>query len=274
MPKNTAVCSWSLNPTDPSDLCAKIKQTGLRQTQLALDPITSRQWDHDSLAATFQNSNIQTCSAMMTTIGEDYTTLETIKHTGGLRPDQHWEANLHRAHASVHLAAALNVKLITLHAGFIPDHSTNEYATITDRIKAVNETFQSLGITLALETGQERAEDLLHMLDLPNMDTVAVNFDPANMILYAMGNPAGAIEILKPRIAQVHMKDATTTTTPGTWGAEVLAGQGEVDWPHFFSVINTLPDTVNVVIEREAGDNRINDIITARTIAEQYLGTV
>ncbi len=273
MPKNTAVCSWSLNPTDPSDLCAKIKQTGLHQTQLALDPISAGEWDHESLTATFQNSNIHICSAMMTTIGEDYTTLETIKLTGGLRPDQHWEHNLARAEANAQLAHQLNLPLISLHAGFIPDHSTTEYTTITDRIKAVNETFQSLGITLALETGQERAADLLHLLDLPNMDTVAVNFDPANMILYAMGNPAQAIELLKPRIAQVHMKDATTTNTPGTWGAEVPAGQGEVDWPHFFSVINTLPDTVNVVIEREAGDNRISDIITARIIAEQYLGT-
>jgi sugar phosphate isomerase/epimerase len=273
MPKKIAVCSWSLQPTHPADLASKIGKTGLLHTQLALDPLTQSQWKTDELLRSFADNNIHICSAMMTTIDEDYTSLESIKQTGGLRPDQHWEQNLARAKASAQLATQLNLSLISLHAGFIPPPNTSEYTTITDRIKALNEVFQSNNITLALETGQEHAEDLLRMLDLPNMDTVAVNFDPANMILYAMGNPAQAIELLKPRIAQVHMKDATATTTPGTWGAEVPAGQGEVDWQHFFSVINTLPDIVNVVIEREAGDNRINDIITARTIAEQYLGT-
>lgn len=271
MPKNLAVCSWSLQPTNPADLASKITQTGLHHAQLALDPLAQSEWNTDELLHSFADHNIHICSAMMTTIGEDYTTLETIKQTGGIRPDQHWEQNLARAKANAQLATHLDLSLISLHAGFIPQPSTTEYTTITDRLKALNEVFQSNNITLALETGQEHAEDLLRMLDLPNMDTVAVNFDPANMILYAMGNPAQAIELLKPRIAQVHMKDATTTTTPGTWGDEVPAGQGEVDWQHFFSIINTLPGTVNVVIEREAGDNRIKDIITARTIAEQYL---
>jgi L-ribulose-5-phosphate 3-epimerase len=270
MRKNIAVCSWSLKPNDPSDLATKVKQTGLQHTQLALDPITSGQWDHESLAAAFNESNLQICSAMMTTIDEDYTSLETIKHTGGLRPDRHWEANLARAHANAQLAATLNIRLITLHAGFIPDHTTNEYTTITDRIKAVNEVFLSHSITLALETGQERADDLLDLLDLPNMDTVAVNFDPANMILYAMGNPAEAIELLKDRIAQVHLKDATSTTTPGTWGAEVPAGKGEVDWSHFFNLIDSLPNSIDIVIEREAGDDRISDIITARDLANNH----
>ena len=270
MRKNLGVCSWSLQPSNPADLVSKIAHCGLSSTQLALDPLSSGDWKVDELVQVFDDQEISVCSGMMTTIGEDYTTLESIKVTGGLRPDEHWEENQSRSLANAEVAKNLGLTLVTLHAGFIPDHASAEYKTMTDRIKAIADIFESNGITLALETGQERAEDLLHMLDLPNMSEVGVNFDPANMILYGMGDPAEAIELLRDRIVQVHMKDAIQTKVPGTWGAEVSAGEGEVDWRHFFRVINDLPNAIDVVIEREAGDDRNNDIIKARSIAQLY----
>lgn len=273
MRKNLAVCSWSLQPSNAGDLCQKVNRTGLDRVQLALDPITGGDWSIDLFAAAFETAQIKLCSGMMTTVDEDYTSLESIKQTGGLRPDKHWEENLERAQSNAKLASALGVDLVTLHAGFIPEPTTSEYHVITDRIKRVNDIFGSHNVELGLETGQERAEDLMVMLDLPNMDAVSVNFDPANMILYGMGDPAQAIEILKDRIAQVHMKDAISTKTPGSWGSEVPAGEGEVDWEHFFRVVDQLPREIDVVIEREAGSNRVQDIKTARSLAIKYQGS-
>ena len=272
MRKNLAVCSWSLQPTGPSELAESILRTGLSRTQLAIERLLSDEWDLHALKECFAKHSIEICSGMMTTIGEDYSTLGSIKLTGGLRPDEHWDRNLARTIRTAQIAHSLDVKLMTLHAGFIPQRHTIEYRIITGRIKIVNEEFQNHGIALALETGQERAEDLLEMLDLPNMETVGVNFDPANMILYGMGDPADAIELLKHRISQVHMKDAVTTTTPGTWGQEVPVGQGEVDWGQFFRVVDALPQSIDVVIEREAGEDRVNDIIAARKIAQRSEG--
>ncbi len=270
MLKNTAVCSWSLLPKDPCDLAASTVTCGLKHIQLALDPLTTGAWTPESLTQALTDSNLSICSAMMTTIGEDYTSLESIKHTGGLRPDQHWETNQQRACDAAKIANQLGTKLVTLHAGFIPEHNTREYTTITDRIKSIAEIFADYNIILALETGQERAESLLEMLASPSMSTIGINFDPANMILYNMGNPADALELLSDRIVQVHMKDATPTQTPNTWGSEVPAGTGSVNWDHFFQTLSALPQHINVVIEREAGDDRINDIIQARTIATQH----
>ena len=34
-----AVCSWSLQPKDPTDLIEQVKASGLHRIQLALDPI-------------------------------------------------------------------------------------------------------------------------------------------------------------------------------------------------------------------------------------------
>ena len=61
-------------------------------------------------------------------------------------------------------------------------------------------------------------------LKAPNLK---VNFDPANMILYDMGDPIRAVEILGPDIRSVHVKDANRPTVPGQWGQEVPLGEGQ-----------------------------------------------
>jgi sugar phosphate isomerase/epimerase len=98
---------------------------------------------------------------------------------------------------------------------------------------------------------------------------VGVNFDPANMILYDKGDPIAALRVLGPWLKQCHIKDATRTKTPGTWGNEVVAGTGEVDWPAFFRTLGELGFTGNLCIEREAGSQRVADITAARQLIEK-----
>ena len=87
-----------------------------------------------------------------------------------------------------------------------------------------------------------------------------VNFDPANMILYNKGNPVTAMQKLSPWIKQIHIKDAIFTDVEGEWGFEVPVGTGDVDWKSFLAA---MPEDVDLVIEREAGEDRIRDIKTA-----------
>jgi L-ribulose-5-phosphate 3-epimerase len=89
---------------------------------------------------------------------------------------------------------------------------------------------------------------------------VGVNFDPANMMLYGMGDPIEAFRLLLPRVVQVHLKDATATDTPGTWGAEVPVGSGEVDWAAFGDVLRSADRAIDALFEREAGEERVADI--------------
>ena len=71
-------------------------------------------------------------------------------------------------------------------------------------------------MVLGLETGQETAVVLLQVLAKLARANVAVNFDPANMILYDKGNPIEALQVLGPWVRQVHIKDARKTRTPGS----------------------------------------------------------
>ncbi len=275
MPNTLAVCSWSLRPGDEADLARSVAACAVRSVQIALDPIAQGGWSIERLRSSFDAKGISICSGMMSAVHEDYSTLESIRRTGGLRPDEHWPANLARARTCADLASELGLSLVTLHAGFIPENDPRLHEIMADRIVAVAEIFAAEDLTLGLETGQERPDTLLGLLSTISGRSgidVGVNFDPANMILYGMGDPARAIEDLREHIVQVHMKDAISTATPGTWGREVVAGKGEVDWTHFFSVVRSLPREIDVVIEREAGDARIEDVNAARALAERQLG--
>jgi sugar phosphate isomerase/epimerase len=273
MPKTTlanrlAVCSWSLQPTSPKDLAAKLQATGVRRVQLALDPLRKSP-DWAQAAAVLREQRVEVASGMFGCVGEDYSTLESIQLTGGIAPDETWEQNLKNIQASATLAQGLGLKLITFHAGFLPhDESDPNFAKMLGRLGRVAGIFDAVGITLGLETGQETAPVLVQLLTKLNRKNVGVNFDPANMILYDKGKPLEALRTLGPWICQVHIKDAIRTRKPGTWGEEVPAGTGEVDWRAFFATLNELKFTGDFVIEREAGNQRVEDIRKAKELVE------
>ena len=210
-------------------------------------------------------AGIEIVSGMFGTIGEDYTTLETIKDTGGVLPDQHWDANWEGIQKIADIAEGLGLKLVTFHAGFLPhEESDPGFDKLMGRIEQIAGLFSAKGIDLGFETGQETADTLKLFLEKLNRPSVGVNFDPANMILYAKGDPIDALNTLAPFLKQCHIKDAILTKEPGTWGEEVTVGTGEVDWTAFLTTLDNLGFNGDCCIEREAGDQRIADIRTAK----------
>ena len=260
-----AVCSWSLQPASPADLAAKLETTGIRRVQLALDPLRDLPKVWGETTALFRQKGITIVSGMFGCVGEDYSTLETIRLTGGIAPDATWEQNWDNMRATAALAHELGLKLVTFHAGFLPHEEKDpNFAKMLRQLSETADVFKAAKIALALETGQETAPVLVQLLQALKRRNVGVNFDPANMILYDKGNPIAALRVLGPWIRQVHIKDARRTKVPGTWGEEVAAGTGEVDWQAFFATLRELNYKGDFVIEREAGTQRVADIQAAR----------
>jgi len=161
-------------------------------------------------------------------------------------------------------AQKIGVARVAAHIGFIPPSSESKYNTMVDRVCELAEPFNAQGITLMMETGQESAPELLQFLNDLRCQNVKVNFDPANMILYGAGEPIEAIETLGRHIGHVHVKDATLSARPGEeWGAEVPFGSGEVPPREFLSALHHAGYTGPLCIEREAGDQRMEDIAFA-----------
>jgi L-ribulose-5-phosphate 3-epimerase len=267
-----AVCSWSLQPASPRQLIEQLQSVGIPRVQLALDPLRDNPAVWDSLPDLFQQHAITIASGMFGTIGEDYSTLDSIRRTGGVVPDQHWEQNWRNIQDAAKLARSLGLTLVTFHAGFLPHHESDPtFATLLNRIQRIADCLAEHDLTLTLETGQETADSLSAFLNQLERPGVGVNFDPANIILYDNGDPIQALQTLGPWVRQIHLKDANRTRVPGTWGDEVVLGTGQVDWPAFFRLLDELQFDGHLCIEREAGDQRVEDIRTAREFLEELL---
>ena len=267
------VCSWSLQAASPRQLAERVESLGLRWLHLALDPIQDGVWGLEEVRRSLADRGIGIVSGMIGTIGEDYSSLESIRDTGGLRPDRHWEANLARARRSVELARDLGLELVTFHAGFIPHASEDpEKAKMIGRLRTFADLFGDAGLRLGLETGQETAETLEEVLREVDRLNLGVNFDPANMILYGMGDPIAALRRLARQVWQIHVKDALPTGQPGTWGTEVTVGTGAVDWKALHSVCLDKDVPLEFMIEREAGTDRLGDVLRAKSLIRGYFG--
>ncbi len=267
------VCSWSLRPRDPAALADACHRLDIGAVQLALVPVLEGgAWT--GAAESLRRRGIRILSGMMGMAGEDYSTIESIRRSGGLRPDDTWPANRRRAGEAARLAGAAGIGLVTFHAGFLPPDSQDPRRPLMlQRLRAVADRFAAEGVDVALETGQETAGTLASILDDLDRPRVGVNFDPANMILYGMGDPVESLRTLAPRVRQVHVKDARPTETHGTWGTEVPSGRGAVDWTALLEVALAIEPPGAFVIEREAGPDRMTDIAAARDLIARHIGS-
>ncbi|MBQ6339742.1 MAG: sugar phosphate isomerase/epimerase [Kiritimatiellae bacterium] len=273
--ENLGVCSWSFQkPLD--DVAAEMKKLGLKRIHLALQPFLEGGSRHgaaegaaalDRVKARLASGEWKLSATMIGFPQEDYSTLESIKKTGGIVPDDVWEANKKIIVAGAKLSAELKAPVLTMHAGFLDESNAAALKKYTDRVKFIVDTCGAAGVPVAFETGQETAADLAKFL--PTVPGAGVNFDPANMILYGKGNPVEAVRVLAPWIKHVHLKDAVQTKKPGTWGTEVPWGDGEVNAPRFLAELKAVGYKGVFAIEREGGNDRTGDIALA---AKRLLG--
>jgi sugar phosphate isomerase/epimerase len=246
------VCSWSLgNDFD------RIRAAGVDCVHLTIAPALAE--NGDEYLAKAAKSKLAITATMINFPQEDYSTLESIKATGGIVPDDCWQANRKAIFEAIKLTAEFKVKYLSMHFGFIELKSKK----LLDRAKMLADKAQEKNVMLLMETGQESADELREFLEKLNHPALGVNFDPANMILYDKGNPLEAIGVLGPWIKHVHIKDALYTKNPGAWGAEVVWGTGEVNAEQFLRELKRAGFSGALAVEREAGDDRLGDIKAA-----------
>jgi sugar phosphate isomerase/epimerase len=258
------VCSWSLRPSNAANLADQLARLDISRVQLALLPLVNTPDAWRDLAPRLAAANVQIVSGMFGSLGEDYSTLQSIRRTGGVVPDEHWHANWAIAQRVAAQAQQLNLPMVSFHAGFIPDAADPGFAKLVDRLARLADLFNDAGCELLLETGQETAEQLNAFLNAVGRGNLGVNFDPANMILYDKGDPIASLRKLLPRVRQVHLKDALRTTERGQWGREVPVGQGQVDWRSFLQTLAEGDFLGHMMIEREAGADQFGDIFAAK----------
>lgn len=259
------VCSWSLGEPSLEVIIAKVKELGLSHMQLALNPLLKL--DDQQLqqaVGLVKNSGLIVTATMLGFEGEDYSTIAAIHKTGGYGLDERWPVRKQLTIQAADLTRQLGVRYLSSHIGFVPPSNHKVYPVMLARLREISEELSKRGLEMAMETGQERAGELLQFLNDLNCRNMRVNFDPANMILYGAGDPLEAVRILGRHIRHVHIKDAIGSDKPGVvWGKEVPFGKGQVGPKRFLAALKEAGYTGPLIIEREGGQARMDDIRTA-----------
>ena len=258
------ICTWSLQNEIP-ELESVMNESGITNLHLSLDPELNN--ENSEYLKTIEKNGWQPTAAMISFDQEDYSTLESIRETGGIVPDQHWDKNREKVLKAIELSSKLGIELLSFHFGFI-DESHQE---LRERVLFLADAAQRNNVLLLMETGQETSQSLRDFLVELSHPALGVNFDPANMVLYGKGNPVFALETLKPWVKHVHIKDAKKSAVPDQWGEEVPWGEGDLNNGEFLNTLISIDYKGALAIEREAGTQRSADIQHAARLLSQFI---
>ncbi len=240
------------------------QRLGIPTAQILAPPSAERTREKTAeLRQSFKAAGIAVTVVFCGFEGESYADIPTVKRTVGLAPAATRAERLAEAKRIAEFAHELGVDAVGMHIGFIPEERSDpEYLPLVEAVRDLCDDCARRGQRLHLETGQETAEVLLRFVDDVKRPNLAVNFDPANMILYGSGEPIAALRLLGGRVRSVHCKDARWASRPGVeWGEETPLGEGQVDIAKFIATLKEIGYRGPLTIEREiAGEQQAKDI--------------
>ena len=192
------------------------------------------------------------------------------------------EARVEKSKRILDLAKDLETDIVTTHIGVVPeDKSIERYSVMQSACFELASYADSIGSHFAIETGPETSKVLKEFLDSLGSTGVAVNLDPANLVMVVGDDPAEAVHNLKDYIVHTHAKDGVMlqkTNPEYIYGItprpedlagirffkEVPLGEGGVDFKAYLKALDEIGYRGFLTIEREVGDNPAADILKAK----------
>lgn len=189
---------------------------------------------------------------------------------------------IERSKRILDLAKDLETDVVTTHIGVIPeDPSHPRYGVMQEACFTLSRYADSIGSHFAIETGPEPSAVLKRFLDGLHSTGVAVNLDPANLVMVTGDDPVEAVYNLKDYIVHTHAKDGImlqrtnpeyiyrVTPKPEElegirFFREVPLGEGSVNFQAYLRALENVGYRGFLTIEREAGADPSADILTAK----------
>ena len=199
---------------------------------------------------------------------------------GFTKPDKN-PALIDKSKRILELAKDLECDIVTTHIGVVPaDQSHPRFAVLQDACGKLASFADSMGSHFAIETGPETSATLKAFLDTLGSRGVAVNMDPANLVMVTGDDPVQAVHNLKDYIVHTHakdgvklresdpeviygLKDIEDVIREGAAFREDPLGQGNVPFPAYLKALEDIGYTGFLTIEREVGENPVADITMA-----------
>lgn len=171
------------------------------------------------------------------------------------------------------LAKELKSNIVTTHIGVIPgDENHPRWITLAEACAVLGMFAQEMGSYFAIETGPEKAVVLKKFLDTLGSKGLAVNYDPANLVMVTGDDPVEGVRVLKDYIVHTHAKDGIMIkqTDPEIiynyfaeggiedinlkdYFLETPLGEGRVDFKSYLAVLSEAGFNGFLTIEREVG---------------------
>lgn len=189
--------------------------------------------------------------------GEDYASFATVIDTVGFVPPKTRAERVERTKAVADFASELGVRSVACHVGFVPEDKSNPvYGEMVKVVRDICNYCHKHGQYFTMETGQEPPKILLQFISDVDRKNLAVNFDPANMILYGTGDPIEALEVLRDHVVSVHCKDGDwpLRDKPELLGVERPLGEGSVGMDKFVAKLKDIGYGGLLTVEREEPD--------------------
>ena len=187
------------------------------------------------------------------------------------------------------MAKELETNVVTTHIGVVPEDPEHErYKVMQEACYELAQYADSIDSHFAVETGPETSETLKKFLDSLGSTGVAVNLDPANLVMVTGDDPVKAVHNLKKYIVHTHAKDGIRVKVgnpefiyrvvhpvPEEYNGvryyqELPLGKGSVDFPKYLAALDEIGYKGFLTIERECGEDPAADI----TMAADFLRNI
>lgn len=186
------------------------------------------------------------------------------------------------------LALRFGTNIVTTHIGVVPsDTSDSRYHVMQDACGELARYADKMKAHFAIETGPEKSVILKNFLDSLHSTGVAVNLDPANLVMVAGDDPVQAVYNLKKYIVHTHAKDGKKLTdqdpeviyglrpspekVTGPSFIELPLGEGGVPFPEYLKALDEIGYKGFLTIEREVGDDPTADIRKAVVFLKNHI---
>ena len=157
------------------------------------------------------------------------------------------------------MAYDLGTNVVVNQIGRIPDPAETEQrsllvATLTD----LGRTSQKVGAFLAARTGTEDGQTLKELIDELSPGSIAVDFDPGNLIINGF-SAAEAVKVLGAHIIHVHARDGVQDLAQGR-GLEVPLGRGSADFPNLLGTLEEHQYRGFLTIQRDKPEDPVVEV--------------
>ncbi|MDD5677672.1 MAG: sugar phosphate isomerase/epimerase [Kiritimatiellae bacterium] len=261
---------------EPDKIFKRLRAAGFAHCQLAAPPdsyifgrngrVMTRK-----LCDAIEENEITVTSVFMSFPGQIWAR-EHAHATLGLVPEEFRAERMVRACRIGNWAREIGVDEVVAHAGFIPEDGDGMlYKRFVGAMRLLALFLGSNGQHFNFETGQEKVDVLGRTIKDIGADNLGINFDPANLLIYDMDNPAYLVEKLGQYVMHVHCKDAVRPRQKGGSGEEARLGEGEVEFEKLLHDLYAIGFRGPLTIEREIapGPEQNRDILQARQLIER-----